>query len=268
MPHELPPLPYARDALEPFMSAQTLAHHHGEHHRKYVDTLNQLVAGTRFESMSLSEIIQQTADDSANRKIFNNAAQAWNHAFFWNCMKPHGGGAVPKGPLSHRIEADFGDFEAFAKAFKDEATGHFGSGWAWLVLDAGKLRVVSTHDAGNPLVNGQLPLLTCDLWEHAYYLDYQHRRADFVSAFLNHLVRWEFVAEQLALQGEGSATAARAYDEAVSKHAQSGDVRQQAEAAKRAVEGPEGQSLREAEQIGRSHAAEEDRLLKQRARRS
>jgi Fe-Mn family superoxide dismutase len=267
MAHELPPLPYARDALEPFMSAQTLAHHHGEHHRKYVETLNKLIAGTKFESMSLGEIIQRSADEKDHRKIFNNAAQHWNHTFFWNCMKPHGGGAASKGALASRIEADFGSFETFAKAFKDEAVGHFGSGWVWLVADAGKLKVVSTHDGDNPIVHGQHPLLTCDLWEHAYYLDYQHRRADFVAAFLGHLVRWEFATEQLAMQGEGNATAARVYDDAAAKHAVSGDARQQAEAARRAVEGPEGESLREAEQVGRSHAAEEDRLLKKRAGR-
>lgn len=264
MPHELPSLPYARDALEPFMSAQTLAHHHGEHHRKYVETLNELIAGTGFESLSLEETIQRTADDEKNRKIFNNAAQAWNHAFFWRCMKPHGGSA-PKGEIGQRIDADFGSFSAFTKTFKEQAVAHFGSGWAWLVAEAGKLKVIATHDADNPMVHGQHALLTCDLWEHAYYLDYQHRRPDFVEAFLSHLVSWDFVAEQLALQGEGSVTAARDYDDATRRHAKGADVKGQAAAARKALEGDEGEALRKAEQVGRSHAAEEDRLLKKRA---
>jgi Fe-Mn family superoxide dismutase len=255
MPHELPSLPYARDALEPVMSAQTLAHHHGQHHRKYVETLNELIAGTEFDSLALEEAIKRTADDSAERMIFNNAAQAWNHAFFWQCLKPRGGGA-PKGALARRIEADLGGYEAFARDFRAQAVGHFASGWAWLVAEAGKLKVVTTHDAGNPMVQGRQPLLCCDLWEHAYYLDHQHRRADFVAAFLDRLVNWDFVAAQLAARDRYEAAHRSAGD----------DVHAQAASARRALEGPESDSLHPAEQVGRSHAAVEDSLPKRRAR--
>jgi superoxide dismutase, Fe-Mn family len=263
MPFDLPPLPYARDALEPFVSAQTLTFHHGEHHRTYVETLNKLIAGTPYAALSLDEIIQGAADKESDRKIFNNAAQAWNHAFFWNCMKPQGGGA-PEGELARRIAADFGSLQSFCDEFKKAAVGQFGSGWAWLVLDAGTLKVLSTHDAMTPVVQGQTPLLTCDVWEHAYYLDYQNRRADFVQAFLHNLVNWRFAAEQLALQGEGSSTGARDYDKAAAGFAKSGKVERQAKAAKAALEGPEGEELQKAEAAGKRHAAGEDRLLNQR----
>jgi Fe-Mn family superoxide dismutase len=195
---ELPPLPYAKDALEPYMSAKTLEFHHGKHHKAYIDTLNKLIAGTPFEKAKLEEIIEDTAEDEKQKTIFNNAGQVWNHNFFWNCMTPGGGGA-PKGDLANRIEKAFGAFDAFKTKFKDAATTQFGSGWAWLVIDQGKLDIVKTGNAVNPLIAGQKVLLACDVWEHAYYLDYQNRRADMVQAFLDHLVNWDFVARNMEI---------------------------------------------------------------------
>jgi Fe-Mn family superoxide dismutase len=197
MAFELPPLPYAETALEPHISAKTLEFHHGKHHKAYVDTLNKLVEGAPEADMSLEEIIVATHHDDAKIAIFNNAAQAWNHAFFWPCMSKDGGGK-PDGDLKKAIDQDFGRLDNFLKEFKEAATTQFGSGWAWLVLDAGKLKVIKTSNAINPIAGGQAALLTCDVWEHAYYLDYQNRRADFVDAFLEHLVNWDFVAENVA----------------------------------------------------------------------
>jgi Fe-Mn family superoxide dismutase len=204
MAFELPPLPYVENALEPVMSAKTLEFHHGKHHKAYVDTLNKLVEDKPEADQSLEEIIAGTYHDDTKTAIFNNAAQAWNHAFFWPCMKPEGGGE-PAGELKKAIDHEFGSFEKFAAAFKEAATTQFGSGWAWLVLDAGKLRVIKTANAVNPIAGGQAALLTCDVWEHAYYLDYQNRRPDFVTAFLDDLVDWDFVAENLkqALEKQG-----------------------------------------------------------------
>ncbi|HVH80268.1 MAG TPA: superoxide dismutase, partial [Stellaceae bacterium] len=193
MAFELPPLPYALDALEPHLSAKTLELHHGAHHKAYVETLNKLVEGTPEAELSLEELIFATHRDDTKTPIFNNAAQAWNHAFFWPCMAENGGGK-PEGDLKKAIDRDLGGFGEFAAAFKDAATTQFGSGWAWLVLDADKLKVIKTANAINPIAGGQFALLTCDVWEHAYYLDYQNRRAEFVDAFLKHLVNWDFVA--------------------------------------------------------------------------
>src|ERR1700722_17224645 len=196
MAFTLSPLPYPNDALEPYMSAKTLDFHHGKHHKTYVETLNKLVEGTPEANRSLEEVIVATHHDDAKTAVFNNAAQAWNHAFFWQCMKPQGGGE-PDGRLAKTIGHDFGSAEKFAAAFKEAADTQFGSGWAWLVFDAGKLKIIKTPNAVNPIAGGQTALVTCDVWEHAYYLDYQNRRPDFVQAFLDHLINWEFVARNL-----------------------------------------------------------------------
>jgi Fe-Mn family superoxide dismutase len=197
MPFELPPLPFAPTALEPHMSAKTFEFHYGKHHKAYVDTLNTLVPGTEWEKASLEDIIKGTHGDNKQMKIFNNAAQIWNHTFFWNSMKPNGGGA-PTGDVAKHIAAAFGDLATFKAKFKEAALAQFGSGWAWLVLTPeGKLEIAKTANAVNPTVHGQKPLLTCDVWEHAYYIDYQNRRADMVQAFLDNLVNWEFVANNM-----------------------------------------------------------------------
>ncbi|HSV73239.1 MAG TPA: superoxide dismutase [Chthonomonadales bacterium] len=197
MPMELPPLPYADDALEPYTSARTLSFHHGKHHRAYVDNLNRLIAGSALESQTLEAVVLETAGDPARAGIFNNAAQVWNHTFFWSCMRPNGGGAPPA-ELAARLEADFGGVQAFSEALKTAAIGRFGSGWAWLVEEGGRLKVTSTPNAETPITAGLRPVLTVDVWEHAYYLDYQNRRPDFVQAFLDHLVNWEFAVSNLA----------------------------------------------------------------------
>lgn len=196
MPFQLQPLPYSPEALEPYMSAKTLSFHHGKHHQAYVDNLNKLVAGTVLEKATLEQIIDDTSEDEKQKGIFNNAAQVWNHDFFWTSMKPNGGGA-PTGNLAQEINKAFGDLDGFKAKFKEAATTQFGSGWAWLVLDQNKLTIVKTGNAVNPLISGQRPLVTCDVWEHAYYLDYQNRRADMVTAFLDHLINWDFVAKNL-----------------------------------------------------------------------
>jgi superoxide dismutase, Fe-Mn family len=196
MSFELPPLDYEYDALAPHISAKTMEFHHDKHHKGYVTKLNQLVEGTQLARMTLEEVMRKTAEDASQRAVFNNAAQAWNHAFFWKCMSPRAGGA-PSGALAERINASFGGYAKFRTAFLDAATGQFGSGWAWLVQNRDKLEVVATSNADNPLLRGRIPLLTCDVWEHAYYLDYQNKRADFVAAFVDHLANWEFAARQL-----------------------------------------------------------------------
>ena len=196
MAFELLALPFAEDALEPYYSARTLSFHHGKHHKAYVDNLNKLIAGTDLESKSLEEIILLAAGDAARAGIFNNAAQVWNHTFFWHCMKP-GGGGKPSGELAARIDAAFGGYDRFVEQFKAAAVGRFGSGWGWLVLEGGEVKIVSTPNAETPLAKGQKALLTVDVWEHAYCLDDQNRRPDFVQAFLDHLVNWDFVAENL-----------------------------------------------------------------------
>jgi Fe-Mn family superoxide dismutase len=191
---ELPPLPYALEALEPHVSRKTLAVHHGNHHAAYVDKTRALVQRTPLESASLEEIVRSQADKPG--PLFNAAAQAWNHAFLWQSMRPKGGGDAT-GPIAKRIEKDFGSHNAFRQQFVKAATEQFASGWAWLVLDGDKLRIVATSNAATPLIGSQVPLLTLDVWEHAYYLDYQHRRLDYVTAFLAHLANWEFANANL-----------------------------------------------------------------------
>ena len=186
MAYELPELPYAINALEPHISAETLEYHHGKHHAAYVTNLNKLVAGTEFEGKSLEDIIT-----SADGGIFNNASQIWNHTFYWNCLNPNGGG-TPGGDLGKAIDDAFGSFDAFKEKFTASAIGNFGSGWTWLVKKPdGSIEIVNTGNAGSPLPTGQLPLLTCDVWEHAYYIDYRNARPAYLGAFWN-LVNWEF----------------------------------------------------------------------------
>ncbi len=197
MAHQLPALPYDLDALEPHISRSTLEFHHGKHHAAYVTNLNNLVAGTDLEGKSLEETITAVAGDAAKAGIFNNAAQVWNHSFYWQGIKPAGGGA-PSGELAAKIDADFGSFDAFKEQFKTAGATQFGSGWAWLVLDGGSLKVTKTANADLPLAHGQKALLTMDVWEHAYYLDYQNRRPDYMTTFLDKLVNWDFVAANLA----------------------------------------------------------------------
>jgi superoxide dismutase, Fe-Mn family len=192
----LPSLPYEQSALQPVISANTLSFHYGKHHKTYVDTLNKLVAGTQFSDMSLEQIIKATADQADHTAIFNNAAQAWNHTFYWHSLRPKGGGEPPA-VLERLMESSFGSVEACKKELAGAAMGQFGSGWAWLVLDGGKLKVVKTGNAHTALTQAAKPLLTIDVWEHAYYLDYQNRRADYVNAVLDSLVNWEFAAENL-----------------------------------------------------------------------
>jgi superoxide dismutase, Fe-Mn family len=196
MAFELPPLPYPTNALEPYTSARTLEFHHGKHHQTYVTTLNKLMEGTPMARMPLEELIRTTYKDEAKTKVFNNAAQVWNHTFFWNSMKPKGGGA-PSGDIAKAIERDLGGIDKFEEEFKKAGVDQFGSGWAWLVLDGGTLKIAKTPNAMTPLAQGQKALLTCDVWEHAYYLDYQNRRPDFVQTFLDKLVNWDFVAKNL-----------------------------------------------------------------------
>ncbi len=188
MKHELPPLPWAPDALEPYISKQTIEFHYGKHHQGYVNNLNNLIPGTVFENANLEEIILK-----AEGGIFNNGAQVWNHTFYWHCLSPKGGGE-PKGELAEAIKRDFGSFEVFREKFSVAAATLFGSGWAWLVKSSeGKLEIIQESNAGNPLRYGKTPLLTCDVWEHAYYLDKQNRRPDYITDFWK-LVDWEAVA--------------------------------------------------------------------------
>lgn len=189
MIHELAPLPYAKNALEPHISSETLDYHHDKHHQAYVTNLNKLIPGTEFENLPLEDIVTRSSDG-----VFNNAAQAWNHTFYWHCLSPQGGGA-PSGQLARAIEDTFGSYNRFKEEFTKSAVTTFGSGWAWLVKDAdGGLALVSTSNAGCPLTSGQTPLLTCDVWEHAYYIDYRNLRPKYVEAFWN-LVDWDFASE-------------------------------------------------------------------------
>lgn len=197
MPYELAPLPYDYQALSPYISADTLKFHHDKHHAGYVTNYNKLVEGTEYADMAIEDVIKAIAGDSSKTGIFNNAAQAWNHTFYWNCMKA-GGGGEPTGALSSKINADFGSFDQFKEEFKTAGTTQFGSGWAWLVLENGTLKVTKTPNADNPLTHNQVPLLTMDVWEHAYYLDYQNRRPDYEQTFLDRLINWDFVAQQMA----------------------------------------------------------------------
>jgi Fe-Mn family superoxide dismutase len=193
MPFELPRLPYDVAALEPYLTRENMELHHDKHHQAYVTNLNKFVEQGKVDgSKSLEEIIV-----SADGPVFNNAAQVWNHTFFWNCMKP-GGGGRPDGELAGAIEKDFGSFDQFKQQFADAAVSQFGSGWAWLVLDGGKLKVMKTANADLPMKHGQIALLTCDVWEHAYYPTYKNARAKYVENFLNNLVNWSFVASNLS----------------------------------------------------------------------
>jgi len=196
-PFELPPLPWAENALDPVISSRTIGLHYGKHHRTYVTKLNEFVAGTRFAGMPLERVITETAASDKDRKIFNNAAQVWNHTFFWNCLRP-GGGGKPGGDLASRIDTDLGGPDRFRQEFAKAAVDTFGSGWAWLADRNGKLEIMSTSNADNPLTKGATPILTIDVWEHAYYVDYENRRPDFVAAVIDKLLNWDFAAKQLA----------------------------------------------------------------------
>jgi len=195
MAYELPNLPYAKDALAPHISEETLNFHHGKHHNTYVVNLNNLLDGD--SSKSLEDLMKETAGDASKAGVFNNAAQIWNHTFYWHSMKPNGGGK-PTGAIAAKIDEDFGSYEKFVEEFKTAGATQFGSGWAWLVLDGGKLKVTKTPNAECPLTAGATPLLTMDVWEHAYYIDFQNRRPDYIATFLENLVNWDFANENLA----------------------------------------------------------------------
>lgn len=194
---ELPALPYEADALEPYIGATTLGFHHGKHHQTYVTNTNNLIKGTDLENASLEAIIAASTNNAEKVGLFNNAAQVWNHTFYWSCMKKGGGGA-PTGAIAAKINEDFGSYDAFAEAFKNAGLTQFGSGWAWLVLEGGKLKITKTPNADTPMAHGQKAILTVDVWEHAYYLDYQNKRADYIDTFLKHLVNWDFANANLA----------------------------------------------------------------------
>ena len=196
MTFELPSLPYANDALAPYMSSETLDFHHGKHHQTYVTNLNNLVKDTDMQNSSLEEIVVKSSKDPSMAGIFNNAGQHWNHILFWQCMKPNGGGSMPS-ELESRITSDLGGIDQFKEAFIQAGITQFGSGWAWLAIDNGKLVVTKSPNASNPLVDGMKPILGCDVWEHSYYIDYRNKRPDYLKAFLDSMVNWEFVASQL-----------------------------------------------------------------------
>jgi superoxide dismutase, Fe-Mn family len=197
MAFEQPALPYAVTALEPHMTAKTFEFHYGKHHAAYVTNLNNLTKDTPMATMSLEEIIKATFGDASKAGIFNNAAQVWNHTFFWKSMKPNGGG-TPTGDLAAKIDASFGSLDKFKEEFKAAATTQFGSGWAWLIKDGDGLKITKSGNAENPIAHGQTPLLTLDVWEHAYYIDFQNRRPDFITTYLENLVNWDFAAANLA----------------------------------------------------------------------
>lgn len=192
----LPALPYAEHALAPVISRDTISYHYGRHHKGYLEKLNGLIEGTPYAQMPLEKIVQETVKDSSKAAIFNNAAQTWNHWFFWLSLSPDGGGK-PGGVLARKIEEDFGDFGSFANELAQAAVGQFGSGWAWVVYDKGKLRVTKTSNADTPITRGVTPLLALDVWEHAYYLDYQNRRPDYVAAVIDRLLNWEFAQRNI-----------------------------------------------------------------------
>ena len=196
MAFELPPLPFPKNALEPYTSAKTLEFHHGKHHQTYVNTLNELIEGMPLERQSLEEIVKATYKDETKTKVFNNAAQVWNHNFFWNCLKPNAGGA-PKGDIAQAIERDLGGFHKFEEDFKKAAVEQFGSGWAWLVDQEGKLEVLATSNADTPMARGVRCLLTLDVWEHAYYVDYRNQRERYVQAVIEKRLNWAFAQENL-----------------------------------------------------------------------
>lgn len=196
MAFELPPLPYAHDALGPYMSRETLEFHHDKHHLAYVTALNNLVKDTPLAGKSLEEVCKASFGDASKQAIFNNAGQHWNHALFWPAMKPNGGGAIPS-ELESRLKSDFGSVDAFKEQFVQAGVGQFGSGWCWLVVDGGKLKVTKTPNGENPLVHGQHAILGCDVWEHSYYIDFRNRRPAYLTNFLEKLVNWEAVAARL-----------------------------------------------------------------------
>ena len=196
MAFTLPDLPYAQDALAPHISGETLSFHHGKHHKAYVDKANDAIKGTDYEGLSLEEVIKKSWSEK-NMGVFNNAAQIWNHTFYWHSMAPNGGGK-PSSAIAEAIDASFGSYDKFVEEFKAAGAGQFGSGWAWLVKNGDKLEVRKTLNAENPITDGATPLLTMDVWEHAYYLDYQNRRPDYISTFLDELVNWDFVNQNLA----------------------------------------------------------------------
>jgi len=200
----LPDLPYAKDALVPHISAETLEFHHDKHHNAYVVKLNELIAGTDLAGHDLEDIIKATANDAAKAGLFNQAAQIWNHTFYWNCMTPNGGG-TPTGAVADKIMAAFGSYEKFAEEFTNAALTQFGSGWAWLVADAvdGNVSIMKTANADLPMAHGKVALLTCDVWEHAYYIDYRNLRPKYVKTFLDSLVNWDYVNAKLAGQPAG-----------------------------------------------------------------
>lgn len=197
MSFELPELPWSEDALHPHISAKTMSFHYGKHHAAYVSKLNDAVKGSPLAERTLEQIMKETAGDTAKTGIFNNAAQAWNHTFFWKSMKP-GGGGEPTGELKDKIAQSFGSVEKLKEEFANKAATLFGSGWTWLIEKDGKLEIVQTIGAANPMTEGKKPLLTLDVWEHAYYLDYQNRRPDFIKVFFDHLVNWDFAAQNLS----------------------------------------------------------------------
>ncbi len=196
MSFQLSPLPYATSALEPHISENTLNFHYGKHHQAYVNKLNDLTKGTSLEGQSLQGVIKESAGTPELVRIFNNAAQVWNHTFYWKSIKPKGGG-VPSGTLFDMIEESFGSYEQFKTEFREAATSQFGSGWVWLVDDYEQLKIIKTSNADTPLCRNVTPLITCDVWEHAYYLDFQNRRPDYVNMFLSHLVNWDFAEHNL-----------------------------------------------------------------------
>lgn len=242
MAFTLPKLPYEYDALQPHMSAETLKFHHDKHHKAYVDKLNKGIEGTPYADLSLGEIIQKSWRKDPG--IFNNAGQHWNHGFFWQCLSPAGG--EPSGDLKRQIDRDFGSLAAFRKEFAETGAKQFGSGWAWLVLDGNTLKVITTPNAELPMLHGQQALLTCDVWEHAYYLDYQNERPRFIDTFLKKLVNWDFVANRFELRGEGDALSARDYQSAQHDYAKSGAVEAGARRAAEALDSDEGAALEDA----------------------
>ena len=196
MPITLPKLPFEKNSLAPHISEKTIEFHYGKHHNAYVEKTNKLVEGTELAKESLENIIKKTAKDASKAGIFNNAAQVWNHSFYWQCIKPKGGGR-PTGEAAKMIDKDFGSYEKFVEQFKNAGATQFGSGWAWLILKDGRLEVMKTPNADTPLAHGLKAVLTVDVWEHAYYLDYQNRRPDYLTAFVEHLINWDFVNSQI-----------------------------------------------------------------------
>ena len=193
----LPNLPFKKNALAPYISERTIEFHHEKHHNAYVVNTNKFIEGTDLSGQDLETILKKTSKDTSKVSIFNNAAQVWNHSFYWDCMKP-GGGGTPSGAVARKIDSDLGGYVKFAEGFKNAGVTQFGSGWAWLIMKEGKLEIMKTSNADTPLVHGLKPLLTVDVWEHAYYLDYQNRRPDYLGAFIEHLINWDFVNSLIA----------------------------------------------------------------------